>query len=165
MANIQSILALGAMIILSLVSLLFNSTALQSSNIELQDKVYLTAFSLADDLIEEMKQKAFDEKTVDFQAINVNQLSSNLGPDTNGGITETYPNFNDIDDYNGYLEVTDVPALAVGYRVYCDVAYCDAAGDIRTSQQYYKKVTVTVTSPYLDDQFYMSFIFSLHAKN
>jgi hypothetical protein len=164
MANIQSILALGAMIILSLVSLLFNSSALQSTNIELQDKVYLTAFSLADDLIEEMKQKAFDERTVDFQAINLNQLSSHLGPDTTGGTVEVWPDFNDIDDYNGYLKVTDLP-LAQGYRVTCNVTYCDAAGDIRSSQQYYKKVNVTVTNPYLNDQFYMSFIFSLHSKN
>lgn len=164
MANIQSILALGSMIILSLISLLFNSTALQSSKIELEDKVYLSAFSLADDLVEEMKQKAFDEKTVDFQAINLNQLSAKLGPDIIGGIAETWPNFNDIDDYNGYQKITNLP-LAEGYKVICEVAYCDAAGQIQTSQQYYKKVNVTVTSPYLDDQFYMSFIFSLHAKN
>ncbi len=162
MANIQSFLALGAMTILSIISLLFNSSALQSTNIEIQDKVYLTAFSLADDLIEEMKQKAFDQRTVDFQAINQTQLTppNALGRDG----TEAWPDFNDIDDYKGYQKTTNIP-LAEGYKVMCDVVYCNAAGQPQITQQFYKKVTVTVSSPYLDDQFYMSFIFSLHAKN
>ena len=71
----QSLLALGAILLLSFISLNFNSTILQNTTVETENKVYLTAFSLGDDLIEEIKQKAFDEKTVDFQAINQNQLT------------------------------------------------------------------------------------------
>ena len=160
MASIQSLLALGALVIFSIISMLFNSSVLQNTTLEIEDKVYLTAFSLADDLIEEMKQKAFDEKTVDFQAIKKEQLSNPLGKD--GG--ETWPNFNDIDDYKGYTKSIDAPH-AEGYTVTCDVEYCDASGTAKLAQDYYKKVTITVSSDYLRDPFQMYFIFSLHSKN
>ena len=160
MASIQSLLALGALIIFSIISLLFNSSVLQNTTLEIEDKVYLTAFSLADDLIEEMKQKAFDEKTVDFQAIKKTQLSNPLGKDG----SEAWPNFNDIDDYKGYQKQIDAPH-AEGYTVNCDVEYCDANGTAKLAQDYYKKVTITVSSDYLRDPFQMYFIFSLHSKN
>ncbi|HKB87927.1 MAG TPA: hypothetical protein VKD08_17245 [Ignavibacteriaceae bacterium] len=163
MASIQSILAIGALVIFSIISLLFNSSVLQNTTIEVEDKVYLTAFSLADDLVEEMKQKAFDERTVDFQAINKVQLTPyvSFGPDG----TETWPGYNDIDDYNGYKDTINTLPIAEGYVVQCDVNYCDATGSITINQDYYKKVTITVTSDYLRDPFQMYFIFSLHSKN
>jgi len=162
MASIQSMLAMGALVIFSIISLLFNSSVLQNSTIEIEDKVYLTAFSLADDLIEEMKQKAFDEKTVDFQAIAKNQLTAvgSLGKDG----SEAWPNFNDIDDYDNYDKPVDAPH-AEGYVIHCDVDYCDADGNILGTQDYYKKVTITVSSDFLRDPFQMYFIFSLHSKN
>lgn len=151
---------MGALVIFSIISLLFNSSVLQNSTIEIEDKVYLTAFSLADDLIEEMKQKAFDEKTVDFQAIKKTQLSLILGKDG----AEAWPNFNDVDDYKGYTKLVDAPH-AEGYTITCDVNYCNGSGNIQPAQDYYKKVTITVSSDYLRDPFQMYFIFSLHSKN
>ncbi len=161
MASIQSMLALGALVIFSIISLLFNSSVLQNSTLELEDKVYLTAFSLADDLIEEMKQKAFDEKTIDFQAIKASQLT----PEGSFDDGEIWPNYDDIDDYNVYdHDINDVP-IAEGYNVKCHVEYCDANGTHSGIQTYYKKVTITVSSKYLRDNFQMYFIFSLHSKN
>jgi hypothetical protein len=159
MASIQSMLAIGALVIFSIVSLLFNSTVLQTSTLEIEDKIYLNAFSLADDLIEEMKEKAFDEKTIDFQAINPWQLTLPLGKEG-----ETWPYFDDVDDYNGYHKDIDAPH-AEGYSVDCAVEYCQADGSFSASQTYYKKVTITVSSKYLRDPFQMYFIFSLHSKN
>jgi hypothetical protein len=159
MASIQSMLAIGALVIFSIVSLLFNSSVLQNSTIEIEDKVYLTAFSLADDLIEEMKEKAYDEKTVDFQAINPFQLSD-IGPDG----SEAWPNFNDVDDYDGYNKLIDAPH-AEGYTVQCHVKYCNADGNLSVVKTFYKKVIITVSSDYLRDPFQMYFIFSLHSKN
>lgn len=162
MQNIQSMLAIGAMIILSLTSLSFNSVVLQNSATELEDKVVLTAFSLADDLIEEIKEKSFDQNTIDFQAIALNQLTAanGLGP----GGTESWPNFNDIDDYNGYTKEISLPHVE-GYNLTCKVHYVDADGDILSTQSYFKRVDITVTSDYMSQPLVMSFIFSLHAKN
>ena len=112
--------------------------------------------------MEEIKEKAFDQKTVDFQAIAVNQLTAAnaLGH----GASEVWPNYNDIDDYNGYSKDVDLPH-AEGYTVTCAVNYVDADGSILSTQSYYKKVTVTVGSKYLNNPITMSFIFSLHSKN
>ena len=61
-------LSIGAIVLLPLISLRFNTTLLQNRTTEIENKVYLTAFSLADDLIEEIKHKAFDEDTVECRA-------------------------------------------------------------------------------------------------
>jgi hypothetical protein len=161
MASIQSLLALGAMALLALLSFRFNSTVLQNSTFEIENKVYLTAFSLADDLIEEIKQKAFDQKTVDFQAIAVFQLTP---PDKLGKDGEVWPHFNDIDDYNGYTKDIDLPH-AEGYSLFCKVNYVDGDGKDLTTQSYFKRVTVTASSDYLSNPITISFIFSLHSKN
>lgn len=162
MGSIQSLLAIGAISIFALISIRFNSSVLQNMGTEVESKVYLTAFSLADDLIEEIKQKAFDQKTVDFQAIAVTQLTApgSLGKDG----SEAWPYFNDIDDYDGYVKPISLPH-AEGYEVTCSVVYVNPNGQEIGTQSYYKKVEVTVTSPYLRSPVVMSFIFSLHAKN
>ena len=158
----QSLLSIGALLLLSLLSLHFNSSVLANSTTEIEDKVYLTAFSLADDLIEEIKEKAFDEKTIDFQAIALNQLTPSGMLTYESG--ESWPYFDDIDDYNGYQKQVDLPN-AEGYKVFCKVNYVDSDGNDVGVQSFFKKVTITVTSKYLRDPFYMSFIFSLHSKN
>lgn len=162
MQSIQSMLAIGAMVILSLTSLTFNSAVRENSITEIENKVALTAFSLADDLIEEIKQKDFDQNTIDFQAIAVNQLTSanSLGP----GGTESWPNFNDIDDYNNFQKQVSAPH-AENYSVTCEVNYVDTDGNILTTQSYYKQVKITVTSPYMRHSISLAFIFSLHSKN
>jgi len=162
MSAIQSTLALGALMILGMISLRFNSTVLDNMTVEIENKVYLTGFSLADNLIEEIKEKAFDENTIDFQAIPLNKLTAPGSLRTEG---EVHPYFDDIDDYNGYQDSVSLPH-AEGYKVTCAVTYCTANGQtIYTTQSFYKKVVVTVESKYLRSPINMSFIFSLHAKN
>ena len=156
----QSLLSIGSLLLLSLASLRFNSVVLEKTNVEIENKVYLTAFSLADDLIEEIKQKAFDERTIDFQAINVNQLT--YPPNKESG--EDWPYFDDIDDYNYYFKPVSLPHVE-DYKVSCTVNYSNANGDDMLTQSYYKKVTIKVTSKYMSSPFYMKFIFSLHSKN
>lgn len=161
MGSIQTLLVIGAMAIFALVSFRFNTSVLENTSVQIEDKVYLTAFSLGDDLLEEIKQKAFDERTVDFQAIQINQLTPRpLGPDG----TETWPNFNDIDDYNNYSEVISTP-FAEDYTVKCAVDYCTATGMPSLTQSFYKLITITVSSKYLRNDLYLSFIFSLHSTN
>ena len=59
MNNIQSMLSIGSILLLSLASLNFNSSVLQSSTVDTENSVVLTAFSLADDMLEIIKQKSF----------------------------------------------------------------------------------------------------------
>ena len=165
MTGTQSFLTIGAMALLALVSLRFNTTLLENRTTEIENKVYLTAFSLADDLIEEIKQKAFDEKTVEWKAIPADQLSPSnaFGPVDPG---ESSANtFDDIDDYHGYLKAVSLPHVE-NYSVMSTVEYVSATDPDLTSntQTYFKKITVRVNSPYLSHPVKLSFIFTLHSK-
>jgi hypothetical protein len=156
----NSLLSMGALIILSLSSLNFNSSILETSTTEIESKVALTAFSLADDLIEEIKGKSFDETTKPFPTTNPASLTpaDSLGPESG----ETYPNYDDMDDYNGYVKSVSAPH-AENYHVSCLVQYVDGNNpdQVSLTQTFYKRVTVTVTSPYMKDPVSLSFIFTL----
>ncbi len=156
----HSFLSIGALLLFSLVSLNFNSSVLSNTTVEVENKVYLTAFSLADDLIEEIKQKAFDASTLDFPTTDPSTLTSaySLG---HGG-WETYPDYNDIDDYNGFVQSVSAPH-AEGYEITCVVQYVDGDNpdEVVWTQTFYKKVTVTVDSPYLRNPIQLSHIFTL----
>ena len=156
----QSFLSIGALLLFSLVSLNFNSSVLSNTTVEVENKVYLTAFSLADDLIEEIKQKAFDASTIDFPTTDPSTLTSaySLG---HGG-WETYPDYNDIDDFNGFVQSVSAPH-AEGYEITCVIQYADGddPDQVVSIQTFYKKVTVTVDSPYLRSPIQLSHIFTL----
>lgn len=159
-SSVQSMLSIGALTILSFVSLRFDSSVLQNSTVETENKVYLTAFSLADDLLEEIKQKAFDANTVQFPITNPSGLtpSAGLGPAN----WESYPNFNDIDDFNNFTKGVSAPH-AENYSIKCKVWYVngDNPEQMMTTQTFYKRVRITVSSPYMRSPVNISFIFTL----
>jgi hypothetical protein len=160
MSGFQSTITLGAVVIFGLITLFFNTALLENSTSELENKVVLTAFALADDLIEEMKSKSFDETTGQFPTSNPASLTpaGSLGPEAG----EVYGSFNDIDDYNGFTKIVSAPH-AEDYEVTCEVVYVqENYPDIQSSSQtFYKKATVWVSSPYMRNQIYLSFIFTL----
>lgn len=160
MSTNQSLFSLGALLLFSLISLRFNSTVLQNTTVEVENKVYLTAFSLADDLIEEIKQKAFDAATIKFPTTNPEDLTSaySLGP----GSWEEYPFYNDIDDFNGFSRTVSAPH-AENYSVSCEVCYIDGDNPDQKvmTQTFYKRVRVTITSPYMRSPIVLSMIFTL----
>jgi hypothetical protein len=77
---------------------------------------------------------------------------------------ENWPDFNDIDDYNNYSKPVSLPH-AEGYLVISVVNYVNSEGSDITTQSFFKKVAVTVSSEYLKRPIVISFIFSLHSKN
>jgi hypothetical protein len=162
-SNTQSMLSLGALMIFGMISLRFDSAVLQNTEVEVENKVYLTAFSLADDLLEEIKQRAFDEQTVVFKAITTSALTpvQSLGKESG----EAWPNFNDIDDYNNYSKPVSLPH-AENYTVTSKVSYASESNqnEISTTQTYYKRVEITVSSPYLRNHLKLYYIFTLHSK-
>ena len=159
MNGIQSFLAIGAISFLTLTSLSFNSALLQSTTVEVENKVYLTAFSLADDMIEEIKEKNYDEKTLVFPTTNRNNLTPalSLGPESG----EVYPYFDDIDDYNNYSKFITAPH-AESYTVSCEVDYVmeDDSNVNSTNQTFHKRVNITVSSPFFRQNVVLSFIFT-----
>lgn len=162
--NINTMLAMGALVIFSFISLNFNGIVNENLASQIENKVFLTAFSLADDLIEEIKQKAFDEQTVVFRSINTNQLTppNLLGKDSGENVLNT---FDDIDDYHLYSKEVSLPH-AENYTILVNVSYVQANNQDLTSnvQTFYKRVNVTVSSPFMRDNVVLSFIFTLHSK-
>jgi hypothetical protein len=161
--GVQSFLSLGALMIFSLISLRFDSAVLQNVEVEVENKVYLTAFSLADDLLEEIKQRAFDQQTVVFKAITPSALTASASLGKESG--EVWPNFNDIDDYNNYSKPVSLPH-AENYTVISQVSYVQTNNQdqISTTQTYFKRVEIFVDSPYLRHQIKLAYIFTLHSK-
>jgi hypothetical protein len=164
MNNIQSLLSIGAIALFSLISIRFNSSVLENMTVEVENKVYLTAFSLADDLIEEIKQKAFDEETVDFRSISPEELTSpnELEPESGENNVTDY---DDIDDYNGHEKEISLPH-AEGFTVNSQVYYVteNNFNQVSTVQTFFKRVNVSVSSDYLRTPITISFIFTLHSK-
>ena len=160
MSNVQSMLAIGAMLILSFISLSFNSAVLNTSTIDFQNKVSLTAISLADNMLEEIKSKSFDQATLQFPTNNLASLTppSSLGPEAG----EVYPNFNDVDDYNGFIDTVSAPYFET-YYLSCKVEYVSGnSPDVVSSVQTFdKRATITVTSPYLRNSISLAEIFTL----
>jgi hypothetical protein len=156
-------LSLGALMLFALISLRFDSAVLQNVEVEVENKVYLTAFSLADDLLEEIKQKAFDQQTAVFKSISPDALTAtaNLGKESG----EVWPNFNDIDDYNNYTKPVSLPH-AEKYTITSKVSYVQASdqNQISSTQTYFKRVELFVDSPYLRHQLKLSYVFTLHSK-
>lgn len=168
MNGTNSFLTIGAMALLALISLRFNTTVLQNRTTEIENKVYLTAFSLGDDLIEEIKQKAFDEQTIVFRSINPEELTpgDEFAPEVrDAGENENPSTWDDIDDYNGYSKSISLPHVE-NYTVNSTVEYVTAADQDVTasSQTFFKRITVIVTSPYISHAVRLSFIFTLHSK-
>ena len=165
MSGSHSFLTIGAMALLALISMRFNATLLENRTTEIENKVYLTAFSLADDLIEEIKQKAFDEQTVEWKAIPVEQLTNidAFGPVDPG--ESNVNTFDDIDDYHNYSRPISLPHVE-DYTVTSTIDYVSASDQdqVSNSQTYYKRVTVRVTSPYLSHPVKLAFVFTLHSK-
>jgi hypothetical protein len=124
---------------------------------------YNHAIALGEALLGEVRARAkFDHNARDTEVLTPAGFSSVLGPEAgpeidsvgardsvvaNGGTTDYRSEkfYNDVDDYNGYLRIVQVPNEAV-YRLTARVVYLSES-DFSTElslQTYLKKIDVTV---------------------
>jgi hypothetical protein len=100
----QTLLSVGAVVLLGMTVLMTNRTSLQHGTIINSTEVGIYAVSLAQAKIEEAAGKAFDTYSSSDTAGNGNVITalSQLTPYNKLGIEsgEVYPNFDDFDDYN-----------------------------------------------------------------
>lgn len=162
----QSMLAMGAMMLLSFLVLRFNSIHLTSAQASYNSKFGIVATSLANSLIEEAKDKAFDVVALDTTKTitSASDFSTTLGKE--GG--EVYPDFDDFDDYNNlyYLDTLSLrnpqTGAPSGFEIRSKVEYVsDSNPDIKSgSKTYHKKMTVSVLSSAMVDTVKLSTVFS-----
>jgi len=155
----QGLITIAAMMLLSIMVLRVNNTILNTGKVVYDAKFGLLATSIATSMLEEINSKAFDANTDSLNATSLSQLTApnKLGPESG----EVYPNFDDIDDYNGYTR-TDSSMPSAIFNISCKVVYVSSTSpdSPSTSATWNKKITVTVSSPSMQDTVTMSTIFS-----
>ena len=153
----QTLLSIGAFILLSIIILRVNNTLMSTDTTVQETKFSVLAVSLASSYIEDADKLAFDEVTVGNSITDSTLLSSHLGPESG----EVHSNFNDFDDFNNYdTTITDLPSAT--FQVRCSVSYINSAyPDVSVNYPTWnKKMTVTVSSPFSKDTVRLSSIFS-----
>jgi hypothetical protein len=171
----QTLLTIGALMLLSISVMSTNRNSLQHGAIINQTEISLYAISLAQAKIEEASGKAFDtyssSDTMDMGAAitSLSQLSTTLGPEAG----ETYPNFDDFDDYNYFSGNNpykfNVPGVD-SFRIQTTVFYVDTANPAVAvgTRTWHKRMIVKVwptVTPWGDahpkpDTVTMSYIYS-----
>jgi hypothetical protein len=154
----QTMMTMGAMMLLSAIVLRVNTSNLNNESIRDQAQYGVLATSIATSIIEEAQSKSFDHNTDTNSVSLLTQLSSTLGPE--GG--ETEETFNDFDDYDGFTKRDSTMPSAI-FDIACEVVYVNA-NDIEgstTDRTWHKKIKVTITSPFTPaDTFRTASIFS-----
>ena len=164
MTGIQMILALGAMILLTLIIMNVNKNSLYTEDTMYDSNFGITATSIGSSIIEDASRLRFDNRFyVDSSAVNNPSFftpAADLGIDS-GEVANDPKTFNDFDDYNNYSGVDSTMPTAV-FDFYCRVCYVNdnALDDSTTTQTFHKKITVRVWSPFMKDTIAMSSIYS-----
>ncbi len=155
----QTMITIGAMLLLAATVLRVTQGFNNTSTIMIDSKLRILAVSEATSIIEEATSKSFDQNT-DTTSVGTTSLLTgvnNLGLDG----TETsldHKSFNDFDDYKCYKTTplldsvrifSDKPKLE--FRVFCDVYYINPSNpSIKSSvPTWHKKMDIKVTSPAL----------------
>jgi len=163
MGEREILLVIGAMIFFAMTSLSVNRFCLDNNEVMMQSEFNYYAVSLAQGIIEEAKTRAFDVAVVSAPANDPpNDFTYPLGPRWN----EYYPNFNDVDDYNGLtLNIqADVNGPPVNYTVHVVVGYVKETNPdkIVSEKTFYKKMIVTVSSDYISSDVVLSHVFGYY---
>ena len=147
MGQRELLLTLGAIVLFSMITFRINQATVRNSESIYDRQAEFYALSVAQRFIEEAKTKAFDEFTI---AGNPGSVPGGFtGTPTGSGGGENYPDFDDVDDFNGYSATIDTKMGQMSVSV--EVDYVEDS-DLETAvnpRTFYKKMRVTVQSDYL----------------
>ena len=142
----QIFLVLGAFTLLIFLTMTVNQAISNRVDDTYQAEAIIAATSMAQSMLSEVTQQAFDDSSLVYPADDPNQLTPvyYLGPE--GGETYAGGGFDDIDDFKGFAR-TDTIINGV-FTTTVDVCYIDPMSPESTSmvRGFYKKITVNVTS-------------------
>jgi hypothetical protein len=144
----QSILSIGALLILSLTVLRVNNKILITDEVLIDSKIGILANSIAVSIIEKANKKNFDHNTTGGEV----PLSGLTAP---GALTwnhsdpnDTPPDLcDDFDDFNGYTQ-QDTFFNSVIFSSTCEVVYVDSTNPdskVTSGPTWHKKLTVKTT--------------------
>ena len=140
----QVILVLGAFTLLIFMTMTVNQAISNRMDDNYQAVAVISATSLAQSMINQVCQKAFDDSALIYPADDETQLTpvGTLGPD----VGEVYATYDDIDDFDDYVR-KDTSANGM-FTTSVSVVYLNPTNLNSTSavRTFYKKVTATVTA-------------------
>jgi hypothetical protein len=159
MSTGQTLLTVGALVLFSFIILNGNRILSENNDLMNYTRFQLEAIALATSVIEEACQLPFDEVSWDSSKIekkvsdftNVGSLGKDSGE-------SGYQTFDDFDDFHKYADAESTSQNI--YNVACEVCYVsDSNPDVALSNRsYFKKLTVQITSPSLDDTLNVSYV-------
>ncbi len=155
----QTLLVLGAIVIFSVTALFTNMEMHEAGATMTETQVINSASAIGLSSIEKAKLFSFDEALItdpDIEDTSLMTPAGSLGPE----IGESGTNFDDIDDFNGSLDT--VNTQLVTYFVRFTVSYVDTL-DLSSPvgyRTYYKELSVSVFSPFMNDTLLMRHVFS-----
>lgn len=131
-----------ALAIVSFTVLNFNKGSISTQDSLTYNKEFIIATTVAQSMLEEINGKAFDEEIVNGNSIlTANNFSVSLQPDP----SENYPNFDDIDDYNGFIRHDSIPNMGI-FNIKVEVNYMTDQFVPTSIRTYNKNVIIKVSS-------------------
>ena len=166
----QMLAALGALVLLSIVSITVNSMMASKTNTMLEVEADLNAISLGQSMLDEALSQEYDLATVngtkvydstkftaatDLGPSSTEQSNVHLpdslvlpGPNQMPSIDSAYKSnkyYNDVDDYNGYKRIAFTSTMTDFYMIDTVYYVTESNPDVKSSTQtFYKKVVVTI---------------------
>ena len=142
MASSETLLTIGALVLLSIFTLSLNSHMVQDHTAIYQSEQFIEAMGAAQRFIEEAEALKFDENK-SASAIASFTSSTSFGPDSN----ESYGSFDDVDDYDGFT-ISDSLTNSIPFNVSISVYYVDPNNSFNatSSNTYFKEMSVTISS-------------------
>ena len=156
----QMMSVIGALMLLSMVSLGINTMIIGKTTTMLEAEASLAAISLAQTMIDEIQTKSYDASTVTQHVYNAANFtaSASLGPNATEQSNVSLPDnstpfksdkyYNDVDDYNYYRRSASTPLL--GTFTITDTIYYVSETDpnqVSSTQTFFKKIVITVRHP------------------
>src|SRR3990172_6780979 len=149
----QMLLTAGAIVLMGMTVLAVNNTFSNHGFTLQQTEIGIYKVSLGMSILEEALGKAFDENSIDTDLSSTGSLSSTLGKDG-----ETYPDFDDFNNFKTTVGVYGVDSITVKAVVnYIDPAAPEVSSGTRT---WHKKITVSVWGSVQPDTLTFKTIFS-----
>lgn len=140
---------IAAMLVFSLILLNANRMIQRNNVMQLESEFEQEIIAIAQDIIDEARSKEFDEESIDFVPVNIPNdftSSADLGPETGENGRQ---DFDDFDDYDGWTTTFDTEHGDDAFSLSVRVFYVDGSFNATGGKTAYKKIEVTLQSPYL----------------
>lgn len=150
---------LGALALLSLVSLSINTMIVGKTTTMLEAEAQLNAISIAQSMLDEVMTKSYDAATASAKVYNASDFTAVGSLGCSGAEASAVPQpdaypyksvfgYNDVDDYHRYRRTVFTPRMG-NFDVRDTVVYVVETNPDQkaSSQTFFKRVTVTVRHP------------------